>query len=133
MAEQLKIELGSAFQLPEEKSAEVRGRDLVSRLPKSTIITSEEVRETIGVSVDAIATAVRDTLDRTPPELVSDIMERGIVLVGGGALLRLLDERLRREKGVPVSVAEDPMMCVAAGGGRCLEEIEHYRRALSFG
>jgi rod shape-determining protein MreB and related proteins len=133
MAEQLKIEVGSAFLLPEEKSAEIRGRDLVTRLPKPLIITSEEVREAIGVSVDAIATAVRDTLDRTPPELVSDIMERGIVLVGGGALLRLLDERLRWETGVSVSVVDDPMMCVAAGGGRCLEEIEHYRRALSSG
>lgn len=133
MAEQLKIKLGSAFLLPEEKSAEVRGRDLVTRLPKPITITSEEVREAIGGSVDAIATAVRDTLDRTPPELASDIMERGIVLVGGGALLRRLDERLRRETGVPISVADDPVMCVAAGGGRCLEEIEHYRSALSFG
>ena len=133
MAEQLKTELGSAFLLPEEKSAEVRGRDLVTRLPKPITITSEEVREAIGVSVDAIATAVRDTLDRTPPELASDIMERGIVLVGGGALLRRLDERLRRETGVPISIADDPMMCVAAGSGRCLEEIEHYRSALSSG
>jgi rod shape-determining protein MreB len=133
MAEQLKVELGSAFRLPEEKSAEVRGRDLVTRLPKPIIITSEEVREAIGASVDAIATAVRDTLDRTPPELASDIMERGMVLVGGGALLRLLDERLRRETGVPVSVADEPMMCVAAGSGRCLEEIEQYRSALSSG
>ena len=130
-AEQLKIELGSAFPLLEEESAEIRGRDLATGLPKTVVITSEQVREAISVPVDAIVTAVRDTLDRTPPELASDIMDRGMVLVGGGALLRLLDERLRRETGVPVHVADDPLMCVAIGGGRSLEEIEYYRSALS--
>jgi rod shape-determining protein MreB and related proteins len=130
-AEQLKIELGSAFPLPEEESAEIRGRDLVTGLPKTIVITSEEIREAIYVPVDAIVTAVRDTLDRTPPELASDIFERGMVLVGGGALLRQLDERLRREMGVPVHVADDPLRCVAVGSGRCLEEIEQYRGALS--
>ncbi|MDQ3966752.1 MAG: rod shape-determining protein, partial [Actinomycetota bacterium] len=84
-----------------------------------------------GVPVEAIVTAVRDTLDRTPPELGSDVMDRGMVLAGGGALLRLLDERLRRETGIPVHVADDPLMCVAIGSGRCLEEIEYYRSALS--
>jgi rod shape-determining protein MreB len=131
--EQLKIELGSAFRLQEEESAEIRGRDLVTGLPKTIVITSEEVREAISVPVDAVVAAVRDTLDRTPPELASDIMDRGMVLAGGGALLRLLDERLRRETGVPVHVAGDAMMCVAVGSGRCLEEIEHYRNALSSG
>jgi rod shape-determining protein MreB and related proteins len=130
-AEQLKIELGSAFLLNGEESAEIRGRDLVTGLPKTIVITSEEIREAISVPVDAIVTAVRDTLDRTPPELASDIMDRGMVLAGGGALLRLLDERLRRETGIPVHVAEDPLMCVAMGSGRCLEEIEYYRNALS--
>ena len=130
-AEQLKIELGSAFSLPEEESVEIRGRDLVTGLPKPVVLTSEEIREAISIPVDAIVTAVRDTLDRTPPELASDIMDRGMVLVGGGALLRLLDERLRRETGIPVHVAEDPLMCVATGSGRCLEEIEYYRNALS--
>jgi rod shape-determining protein MreB and related proteins len=129
--EQLKIELGSAFPLGEEESAEIRGRDLVSGLPKTIVITSEEVREAISVPVDAIVAAVRDTLDRTPPELASDIMDRGMVLAGGGALLRLVDERLRRETGIPVHVADDPLMCVAVGSGRCLEEIEYYRSALS--
>jgi rod shape-determining protein MreB len=81
--------------------------------------------------VDAIVAAVRDTLDRTPPELASDIMDRGMILAGGGALLRLLDERLRRETQIPVHVAEEPLMCVAIGSGRCLEEIEYYRSALS--
>jgi rod shape-determining protein MreB and related proteins len=132
-AEQLKIELGSAFPLPEEESAEIRGRDLATGLPKPVVITSEEVREAIHVPVEAIVAAVRDTLDRTPPELASDIMDRGMVLVGGGALLRLLDERLRRETGVPVHVPDDPLMCVAVGSGRCLEEIEYYRSALSSG
>jgi len=131
-AEQLKIELGSAFGLVEgEESAEIRGRDLVSGLPKTIVITSDEIREAISVPVDAIVAAVRDTLDRTPPELASDIMDRGMVLAGGGALLRLMDERLRRETQIPVHVAEEPLMCVAIGSGRCLEEIEYYRSALS--
>ena len=131
-AEQLKIELGSAFGLMEgEESAEIRGRDLVSGLPKTIVITSDEIREAISVPVDAIVAAVRDTLDRTPPELASDIMDRGMVLAGGGALLRLMDERLRRETQIPVHVAEEPLMCVAIGSGRCLEEIEYYRSALS--
>jgi rod shape-determining protein MreB and related proteins len=131
--EQLKIELGSAFRLEQEESAEVRGRDLVTGLPKTIVITSEEVREAISVPVEAMMAAVRDTLDRTPPELASDIMDRGMVLAGGGALLRLLDERLRRETGVPVHVADEPLMCVAIGSGRCLEDIEHYRNPLSSG
>jgi rod shape-determining protein MreB and related proteins len=122
--EQLKIELGSAFPLGEEESGEVRGRDTVTGLPKTIVITSEEVREAISVPVDAIVAAVRDTLDRTPPELASDIMDRGMVLAGGGALLRLVDERLRRETGIPVHVADDPLMCVAIGSGHYLEEIE---------
>ncbi len=132
-AEQLKIGLGSAFPLSDEESAEIRGRDVATGLPKSVVITSEEVREAISLPVEAIVSAVRDTLSRTPPELGSDIMDRGMVLAGGGALLRLLDERLRRETGVPVHVADDPLMCVAIGSGRCLEEIEHYRSALSSG
>jgi rod shape-determining protein MreB len=130
-AEQLKIELGSAFKLEGEESAEIRGRDLVTGLPKTILITSDEIREAITVPVDAIVAAVRDTLDRTPPELASDIMDRGMILAGGGALLRLLDERLRRETQIPVHVAEEPLMCVAIGSGRCLEEIEYYRSALT--
>jgi rod shape-determining protein MreB len=130
-AEQLKIELGSAFRLEEEESAEIRGRDIVTGLPKTVVITSEEIREAISVPVDAVLAAVRDTLDRTPPELASDIMDRGMILVGGGALLRHLDERLRRETGIPVHVAEDALTCVAIGSGRSLEEINSYRSALS--
>ena len=130
-AEQLKLELGSAFPLDEEESAEIRGRDLVSGMPKTIVMTSEEIREATSVPVDAVVTAVKDTLDRTPPELASDIMDRGMVLAGGGALLRHLDERLRRETGIPVHVADDPLMCVALGSGKSLEEIDLYRSALS--
>jgi rod shape-determining protein MreB len=126
-AEQLKIELGSAFRLEEEESAEIRGRYLVAGLPKTIVITSEEVREAISMPVNAIVGAVRDTLDRTPPELASDIMDRGMVLAGGGALLRLLDERLRQETGVPVHVADEPLTCVATGSGYFLEELTLYR------
>jgi rod shape-determining protein MreB len=130
-AEQLKIELGSAFRLEEEESAEIRGRDLVTGLPKTVVITSEEVREAISVPVEAVIAAVRDTLDRTPPELASDIMDRGMILAGGGALLKGLDERLRRETSVPVHLAEEPMACVAIGSGRFLEEIAFASGALS--
>ncbi len=129
--EQLKIELGSALPMGQEGTAQIRGRDLDTGLAKTVIVTSEEVREVISVHVGAIVAAVRDTLDRTPPELVSDIMDGGMVLVGGGALLRLLDERLRRETGVPVHVANDPLVCCVLGSGRCLEKIEYYRSALS--
>jgi rod shape-determining protein MreB len=129
-AEQLKIDLGSAFKLEGEASAEIRGRDLVTGLPKTILITSGEIREAISIPVDAIVAAVRDTLDRTPPELASDIVDRGVVLAGGGALLKLLDERLSHETQIPVHVAEDPLSCVAVGGGRCLEEIESYRGSI---
>src|SRR5919107_591204 len=130
-AEQLKIELGSAFRLEEEESAEIRGRDLVTGLPKTVVITSEEIREAISAPVDAVLAAVRDTPDRTPPEPASDIMDRGKIIAGGGALLRHLDERLRRETGIPVHVADDALMCVAIGSGRSLEEINSYRSALT--
>jgi rod shape-determining protein MreB and related proteins len=119
------------FLLDGEESAEIRGRYLVTGLPKTIVITSDEIREAISVPVDAIVAAVRDTLDRTPPELASDIMDRGMILAGGGALLKLLDERLRHETQIPVHVAEDPLSCVAVGGGRCLEEIESYRSSLA--
>ncbi len=132
-AEQLKIELGSAFPLAEGESTEVRGRDLLTGLPKTIVVTSEEIREAISIPVDAIVAAVLDTLDRTPPELASDAMDRGMVLAGGGAMLRLLDERLRQETGIPVQAADDPLMCVAVGSGRFLEEIDRYRSAFSSG
>jgi rod shape-determining protein MreB and related proteins len=130
-AEQLKIEIGSALPLPEETKAEIRGRDFVTGLPKTVVISSEEVREAIRIPLNAIVAAVVDTLDRTPPELASDIMDVGMVLSGGGALLRRLDALLREETGVPVHVAEEPLACVAKGSGRFLEEIGLYRDTLS--
>jgi rod shape-determining protein MreB len=132
-AERLKVGLGSALPQEEEEAAEVRGRDLLTGLPKTVVVTGEEIREAIGPAVEAIVGAAKDTLDRTPPELASDIIGRGMVLAGGGALLRDLDERLRRETGVAVHVAEDPLRCVAVGSGRYLEEIGVLGRALSPG
>jgi rod shape-determining protein MreB and related proteins len=116
--------------MAEEGAAEVRGRDLVTGLPKTVVMTSEEIREAIAPAVAAIVEAVRDTLNRTPPELGSDIMNRGMILAGGGALLRHLDERLREETGVPVHVAEEPLTCVAQGSGRFLEEIDFYQGSI---
>ena len=130
-AEQLKIEIGSALPLPEETAAEIRGRDNVTGLPKTAVISSEEVREAISTPLNAIVAAVVDTLDHTPPELASDIMDVGMVLAGGGAFLRRLDELLREETGVPVHVAEEPLACVAKGSGRFLEETGLFRGILS--
>jgi len=129
-AEQLKIDIGSALPLPEETAAEIRGRDQVTGLPKTVVISSEEVREAISTPVNAIIAAVIDTLDNTPPELASDIMNHGMILAGGGALLGGLDERLRKETGVPVHVADEPLACVAIGSGRFLEEVDLYRGAV---
>ena len=133
-AEHLKIELGSALPLEVEESAEVRGRDLLTGLPKTVVVGAEEIEEAIGPTVEAIVEATRGTLDRTPPELASDVVERGMVLAGGGALLKNLDERLRLETGLAVHVAEDPLGCVAVGSGRYLEELGHLQdRIRSYG
>jgi rod shape-determining protein MreB and related proteins len=130
-AEQLKMEIGSALPLPEETAAEIRGRDHVTGLPKTVVISSEEIRGAISTSLNVIVAAVVDTLDRTPAELAADIMEVGMILAGGGALLRRLDELLREVTGVPVHVAEEPLACVAKGSGRFLEEIGLYRGILT--
>ena len=116
-AEEVKLEIGSAFPLGEEMQAEIRGRDLVSGLPKTIVLTSEEVRLALEEPLQAIVDAVKETLDRTPPELASDIMDRGIMLAGGGALLQGLDERLRDETQMPAHLAESPLTCVAVGSG----------------
>jgi rod shape-determining protein MreB len=121
--EWLKIELGSALPLPENIVAEVRGHDPVTRSPKSVVVTSEEIRGALSGPVGVIVGAVRDTLKRMPPELVSDLVDRGIVLAGGGALLNGLPERLRRETGVPVRRAEEPFTCTVTGGGHLLEKL----------
>src|ERR687890_299599 len=123
-AEEVKLEIGSAYPLEEEVQAEIRGRDLVSGLPKTVVLTSEEVRAALEEPLVQIIEAVKETLDRTPPELASDIMDRGIMLAGGGSLLQGLDERLREETQMPAHRAESPLTCVAVGSGRSLEEFE---------
>jgi rod shape-determining protein MreB len=128
-AEALKIEMGSAWPLPEELQTEIRGRDLVSGLPRQVVLTTEEVREALQEPIAAIVAAVRTTLERTPPELASDIVERGIMLAGGGAMLRGLDERLRQETHMPVYIAENPLECVAIGAGKSLDEFEAMQRS----
>jgi rod shape-determining protein MreB and related proteins len=128
-AEELKLEIGSACPLAQEVRAEIRGRDLVSGLPKTIVITSEEVRMALEEPLGAIINAVKETLDRTPPELGSDIIDRGIMLAGGGALLRGLDERVRDETQMPAHLPESPLTCVALGSGRSLDAFEAIRRS----
>jgi rod shape-determining protein MreB len=129
-AEDIKIAMGSAFPLAEERSFVVRGRDLITGLPKTVEMSTEHVREALsGVLVD-IVRAVRSTLDATPPELVEDIIERGMVVCGGGALLAGLDRLLAHETLMPVRVAEDPLTCVVRGAGIVLEEIDTLNRVL---
>ncbi|MFB9279186.1 rod shape-determining protein [Cohnella cellulosilytica] len=126
-SEQLKMEIGSAMPLDKVESIEIRGRDLVSGLPKTLAITSDEITEALSDTVNSIIEAVKATLEKCPPELSADIMDRGIVLTGGGALLRNLDKMLARETGMPVLVAENPLDCVAIGTGRALENIHLFR------
>jgi rod shape-determining protein MreB len=127
-AEELKLEIGSAFAMAEELQAEIRGRDMVSGLPKTVVLTSEEIRVAIEEPLSQIIDAIKATLDRTPPELASDIMDRGIVLAGGGALLQGLADRIRDETQIPTHLAESPLTCVAVGSGRSLEEFEVIHR-----
>ncbi len=127
-AEEIKIEVGSAYPLPEEEDVEVRGRDLLSGLPKNIVLSSEEIRIALEETIGQIISAIKSTLEKTPPELSSDIMDRGIVLTGGGSLLKGLDERLRQETNIPVHVTEDPLSCVAIGSGKILEELELLKR-----
>ncbi|MCX7852279.1 MAG: rod shape-determining protein [Caldilineales bacterium] len=129
-AEEIKIQIGSALPLQDPLSLEVRGRDQVAGLPKTIIVTSDEITEAIGEPLNAIVGAVRQTLEKTPPELAADIIDRGIVLTGGGAQLRNVDQLLIRETGVPCFVAENPIACVAIGAGRALENLEVMRRFL---
>ena len=129
-AEEIKIQMGSAYPLQQEMQAQIRGRDLVTGLPKTVVISTEQVRQAIEVPVQAIVDAVKVTLDRTPPELSSDLMEQGIVLTGGGALLNGLSTRLEVETNMPIIVANDPLNCVALGSGMCLEELDVFARML---
>ena len=120
-AEDLKVKLGSAFPYEDETTMDVKGRNLVDGLPKNIVISAEEVREALADPVGSIVEAVKSTLERTPPELSADIIDNGIMLTGGGALLRGLDMLINRETGMPVHVAEDPLDCVVIGTGKCLD------------
>ncbi|HEX4775416.1 MAG TPA: rod shape-determining protein [Acidimicrobiia bacterium] len=129
-AEEIKMALASAYPLEEELYAEIRGRDLVTGLPKTIVVSTQEIRESIEEPVSAIVDAVKVTLDKTPPELAADIMEKGIVITGGGALLHGLDNRLASETGMPIRVANNPLTSVVVGSGQCLEEFDALKQVL---
>jgi rod shape-determining protein MreB len=129
-AEGIKMALGSASPSASEPRAEIRGRDLVSGLPKTVVICAEEIRRAIGEPVSLIIDTVKATLDKCPPELAGDVMDRGIALTGGGALLRGIDQRLREETGIPVYVADSPLDSVVLGTGKCVEDFETLRQVL---
>jgi rod shape-determining protein MreB len=129
-AEEIKMAIGSAYPLRDEPDAEIRGRDLATGLPKTIVVSSEDIRKALEEPVNAIVNAVKGTLDRTPPELAADLMDRGIVLTGGGALLKGLDERLRHETGMPIHVSERPLQAVVEGSGKCVEEFEALEKVL---
>ena len=126
-AEQIKIQLGSAYPMEQENTMDIKGRNLVDGLPKNLTITSEEIREALSESVASVIDAIKETLERTPPELSADIIDRGIMLTGGGALLHGLNELIHQETGIDVHIAEDPLDCVAAGAGTVLENLELLR------
>lgn len=129
-AEEIKITIGSAYPVEEERTIDVRGRDLVTGLPRTVHMNSTEVREAMAEPISAIVEAVKQTLERTPPELAADIVDRGIILVGGGALLRGLDKLLSKETGIPVFLTDDPLSAVALGTGRVLEELDELKKVL---
>ncbi|MFC7562381.1 rod shape-determining protein [Actinomadura namibiensis] len=130
-AEEIKMAIGSAYPGGEdEPHAEIRGRDLVSGLPKTVVISAEEVRRAIEEPVNSIVDAVKTTLDKCPPELSGDIMDRGIALTGGGALLKHLDERLREETGMPIHLVDNPLDSVVLGTGKCVEDFDSLRQVL---
>jgi len=129
-AEQIKCQIGSAYPLEEELEAPVKGRDLVANIPKTVNVRSEEIRDALSKSVGAIVNAVRISLEQTPPELASDILDRGIVMTGGGALLRGLDRRLMEETELPIHIMDDPLTCVVKGAGKVLEDLNGYQKVL---
>jgi rod shape-determining protein MreB len=129
-AEDIKMKIGSAFPPEEEESIEIKGRDLVAGIPKTMKISSVQVREALSEPVDAIIEAVRQALEETPPELSADILDKGIVVTGGGALLKGLDKRLREETNLPINIAEDPLTCVVRGTGKVLENMAEFSKVL---
>jgi rod shape-determining protein MreB len=131
MAERAKITIGSAYPLPEEQTITLRGRNLITGLPDAVEVSSVEIREALSDDISVIVDAVRNTLDNTPPELIADLMENGIALAGGGALVQGLAERLSEETKIRVFVSDDPLTCVARGAGLVLEELDKYARILT--
>ena len=129
-AEQIKIQIGSAFPLAQELSMEVKGRDVAAGIPRTMRITSTEIREALEECVSAIVQAVKSALEQTPPELSADILDKGIVMTGGGAQLRNLDERIRQETNLPVNVIDNPLQCVCMGTAKIVENLDHYRKVL---
>ena len=129
-AEEIKMAIGSAYPFDDEPHAEIRGRDLVSGLPKTIVISAEEIRRAIEEPVNSVVDAVKTTLDKCPPELSGDIMDRGIALTGGGALLKNIDERLREETGMPIHMVDNPLDSVVLGSGKCVEDFEALRQVL---
>ncbi|MCX7661400.1 MAG: rod shape-determining protein, partial [Candidatus Omnitrophica bacterium] len=123
-----RIKIGSAYPLEEELTMEVKGRDLVAGLPKTVTISSEEIREALQEPIRAILEITKVSLERTPPELSADLIERGIVMAGGGSLLKGLDKLIAEETGLPVHIADNPLTAVVEGTGRVLEEIRYLRR-----
>lgn len=130
-AEAIKLQIGSAFNSGDEREMEVKGRDLVSGIPKTVRVHSQEVRECIQEPIQQIVEAVRQTLEITPPELASDIVDRGVVMTGGGALLRGLDQLLQHETNLPIHVDEEPLTCVVRGAGRILDDLDKFRNVLT--
>jgi rod shape-determining protein MreB len=127
-AEAIKIQVGSAFPLDKPLTMEIKGRNLIEGVPKTLTIDDSEIREALGECVATIMNAIRVALERTPPELSADISDRGIVLTGGGAMLKNLDRRIREETGLPVSIAEDPLASVVLGTGKMLTDFKLLRR-----
>jgi len=130
-AEELKRDLGSALKLTKDRNAEIRGRDIIAGLPKTITVSSNDITEAIGDELEKIILAIRAVLEQTPPELSSDIIDRGMVLSGGGALLKNLDKLLTNVTGVPCVVAEEPLLCVARGTGIALDNLDEYKRSLT--
>ncbi len=130
MAEQAKIAIGSAYHLPEEKTMQLRGRNLITGLPESVEVSSVEIREAISSSVQTIIDTIKDALDEAPPEIIADLMDTGVCLAGGGSQLQALDRRLTDDLHVRVWLAEDPMSCVARGAGMILEDLDHLNHLL---
>ncbi len=129
-AERIKLQIGSAFPLEEEQVMDVKGRDLIGGIPKTVKITSEEIRDCLQEPLSAIVEAVKESLEKTPPELASDIVDRGIVMTGGGSLLRGLDELLHDNTNLPIRVAEDALLCVVLGSGKILDDIQTFDKVL---